>query len=153
MIAPVTDSDLYEISQIHKSSFSKGWEDGALSEMLKSKGVSGLAARHPEKPIAAFIIYRTVAKESEIITIASIEKMRRKGAGRALMQAFIRECQTNRLEEIFLEVDENNQAAVKLYKSFGFKKVGERQGYYQADKDQNSNTRTNALIMRLDLTV
>ena len=36
-------------------------------------------------------------------------------------------------EEIFLEVDEGNLAALRLYAKLGFAKVGERKAYYEGD--------------------
>lgn len=152
-ISKLSNDDFYEISQIHKASFTKGWEDGAIAEMLKTPSISGMVARLADKKtIIAFLISRSVAKEAEIITIATAPNARRTGAGKSLMQEFIRESLTNRLTEMFLEVDENNIAAVTLYKSLGFKKVGERQGYYDNSQNNVNLENSNALIMRLDLT-
>ena len=49
--------------------------------------------------------------------------------------------------EVFLEVDAANVAAIGLYDSLGFKRVGVRKGYY----DRGAAGRADALLMRLDL--
>ena len=49
----------------------------------------------------------------------------------------------NNIKEIFLEVNENNQAAISLYKQFNFIQVGFRKGYYQT-----KNGKENALVFR-----
>lgn len=147
---------LYEVSKIHKASFPKYWDEGEISQMLKSKGMDGLVVSIKEK-IVGFILYRIAAGEAEVITIATDKKLRRYGVGRKLMNGFIRLCLTERLESIFLEVDEKNIAAIKLYQSLMFKKVGERKGYYSYtdkkddNKVEDENLASNALIMRLDL--
>jgi ribosomal-protein-alanine N-acetyltransferase len=48
---------------------------------------------------------------------------------------------------LFLEVDERNLAARRLYAGFGFAQVGVRKSYYaQADQDTGA-----ALVLRRDL--
>jgi ribosomal-protein-alanine N-acetyltransferase len=148
--------DLQECADIHAESFANPWGDGEIAVMLKKGAMKGMAARASAKarhPLQAFIIYRVAAQEAEVVTIASAKQRRRKGAARALMNAMIRQCLSDRLDEIFLEVDENNIAALRLYKSLGFRKVGERPGYYVSGNDNSASTagRSNALIMRLDL--
>ena len=149
---------LHDVAEIQKASFASPWEDGAIAEMLNGRGVAGLVAQTVKNKthlVAAFIIYRTVAKESEVISIACAPKLRRSGAARALMQEFIGICLADRLSEIFLEVDDANKPALALYRSLGFEKVGERKGYYGNDSKNSDKDRPggNALIMRLDLKV
>ncbi len=153
-------------AEIHSYSFSRGWSDGTLAEMLAAKGMRGLVAIRKSgltSKVVAFVIYRTVAKESEIITLATAPQERRSGAARALLDEMIRQCLTDRLEEIFLEVDEFNQPAIRLYRAFGFADVGKRKAYYAqqtqpATKNENSAELANlpastndAIIMKLDL--
>lgn len=145
------------VSQIHKASFDYGWEDGAIATLLKSSGMDGLVALDPiSKNTISFIVFRKIAKEAEVITIASGRKWRKHGAARILMEEFIRTCLADRLSEVFLEVEEQNDVAVKLYLSLGFKQVGKREGYYEkakpSDRSQiQRHSKKDALIMRLDL--
>jgi ribosomal-protein-alanine N-acetyltransferase len=62
------------------------------------------------------------------------------------MQAVLREARMRGAEEIFLEVDEGNLAALRLYEKLGFAKVGERKAYYE-----QAGRRSTALVMRRDL--
>ena len=48
---------------------------------------------------------------------------------------------------VFLEVEENNQPACRLYQRAGFQVVGRRENYY----NQGGTTKLNALVMRRDL--
>ena len=48
---------------------------------------------------------------------------------------------------MFLEVDEDNAPARRLYARAGFREVGRRPGYYQQDKGAAAT----ALVLRRDL--
>ena len=48
---------------------------------------------------------------------------------------------------VFLEVDEQNQPAIRLYARAGFREVGRRPNYYPAD----GGTAAGALVLRRDL--
>lgn len=163
-IREIEAGDQQQMADIHTASFSQGWSDGAIAMMMKTPGMQGFAALRSggTKPVlVAFLVYRVVENEAEVITIAARPKWRRRGAAKALMQAMIHQLYAERLEKIFLEVDESNHAALSLYRTLGFNQVGERKAYYetQAAAPQNLPSKApttisppgNALIMRLDL--
>jgi len=156
-VSEIERSDLQECADIHAGSFANPWGDGEIAAMLKKNRIKGLVARARQgrtRPLEGFVLYRMAGGEAEVITIATAPNSRRKGTGRVLMNEMIRQCLTERLDEIFLEVDENNIAAIALYKSLAFKTVGSRPGYYQNPGEtgtDNKTARSNALIMRLDL--
>ena len=156
-IDDATPQDLPACGDIHRESFAQAWEDGTLATMLKTKGTAALVARASkpaDHPVRGFLMYRIAGPEAEILTIATARKARRHGAARMLLEEMIRRCLADRLEEIFLEVDSGNEAAIRLYRSLGFAKVGEREGYYQLGENEpaEDGKTGNALIMRLDLT-
>ena len=51
-----------------------------------------------------------------------------------------------RVRAVFLEVDEDNEPARRLYRRAGFREVARRKGYYQA-----AGQSTAALVLRRDL--
>jgi ribosomal-protein-alanine N-acetyltransferase len=48
---------------------------------------------------------------------------------------------------VFLEVEEDNTPARRLYQRSGFREVGRRPGYYRQDRDKAAT----ALVLRRDL--
>lgn len=112
--------------------------------------VKGLVVRSMSwktRRIAGFAIMRTAADEAEILTLAVSPNDRRRGLGRMLVEEAARRAYHDRVESLFLEVDETNHAAVSLYKRLGFETVGQRSSYYQkADAPPST-----ALVMRLRL--
>jgi [ribosomal protein S18]-alanine N-acetyltransferase len=134
---------------LHMEGFHRPWSDGEFRALLAQENVFGFAALvegRPKAPPAGFVLARLAAGEAEILTIAVAKSVRRHGIGARLMDETLRRLHSERAQSLFLEVDSANQSAIKLYKRFGFKKVGERPAYYEGPEGK-----TAALVMRLDL--
>lgn len=146
---PASSDDLSDCADIHAKCFSNNWEAHDLQSMLTNRNTKCIVANSSKSNSRAvgFLMYRVSAGEAEILTIAVDPEFQNQGIGITLLDAMIRWCLIDRLEEIFLEVDDSNLSALKIYKRRGFKKVGERKGYY----DEGEPTKGDALIMRLDL--
>lgn len=148
-----------DLASIHQECFDRGWTASDFLHLLESDTVRGLHARRPATlffPRSAeprgFVLTRIAADEAEILTIAVAKSARRYGLGKALMQAVMSDLYADRVPSLFLEVDENNAAAIGLYRSLGFKQVGKREAYYSAKNNKNAQgVRTGALVMRCDL--
>jgi ribosomal-protein-alanine N-acetyltransferase len=85
--------------------------------------------------VVAYIIGRVIAPEGEIYRIATKESHRRRGIAYRLLD-YSSKCERGRgLECLFLEVRSKNIPARNLYKSYGFREVGERKGYYKNPED------------------
>ena len=157
-IRPALETDLAECADIHAQCFTHNWDEHTLATMLAGRGTFCLLATSSgtQNSPAGFLMFRRSAGEAEILTVAVNPARRNTGIAGALVDEMIRLCLHERLEEIFLEVDESNGAALSVYRKKGFKKVGERRGYYQAGKSKDggiaeTGAPSNALIMRLDL--
>jgi ribosomal-protein-alanine acetyltransferase len=146
--------DINALSAIHKACFYRGWEAGAIAEMLEGGAVAFVAYPPPERGrikegvifyaesvdpvpppsrgrgIIGFGIVRIVADEAEIRTIAVEERSRRKGAGRAIARAMLAFAGAQAARQVFLEVRKSNAAAIALYESLGFKQLSLRKEYY-----------------------
>ncbi|MBP2548230.1 ribosomal-protein-alanine N-acetyltransferase [Neorhizobium galegae] len=150
-IVPMKDSDCRPASELHGQRFARQWSEGEVLDLLGQDGVFGFCALQSNaffsRPLGGFVLSREVAGEAEILTIAVGEKLARTGLGWRLMQAALREAAVRGAETMFLEVEENNAAAVGLYRRLGFLQVARRPAYY-ASAD---GTRTAALVMRRDL--
>jgi ribosomal-protein-alanine N-acetyltransferase len=79
--------------------------------------------------VVGFLVMRTVADgEREILNLAVSPDFRRKGVARRLFQYTVE----NFFGDVFLEVRESNEAAIRFYKSLNFQVVITRVGYYDA---------------------
>jgi ribosomal-protein-alanine N-acetyltransferase len=147
-IEALEEGDLRFLPALHEEDFSRPWSEHEFASLLEQEPVFGFAAwavgQRKQGP-AGFVLARLVAGEGEILTIAVARKFRRQGLGRDLMEAVLRELHAERAEELFLEVDETNVAAIALYRRLGFKEVARRPGYYE---HTGTTRRTDALVMR-----
>lgn len=143
-------ADCEILSTLHEEDFARAWTEDEFEVLVGQESVFGFAAVEDGLPGArpvGFVLARRAAGEAEILTITVSRVLRRRGIGRALMDAVLRTLHTERVESLFLEVDENNTAAIALYRRFGFNEVGQRPDYYR----QSATKRGNALVMRRDL--
>lgn len=93
--------------------------------------------------IAGYVVALDAADEGEILNLAVGEGGRRRGLGRALVEAIVAALSERGVRQVYLEVRESNAAARALYAGFGFKDVGRRQAYYRRPVED-------AIILRLD---
>ncbi|MEM9969406.1 MAG: GNAT family N-acetyltransferase, partial [Pseudomonadota bacterium] len=92
-----------------------------------------------------FALWRAVAGEAELLTIAAHPTYQRRGIATKLMRQWMRAAQDS-ATTAFLEVAADNTPATRLYAQFGFEIVARRSAYYKRD-DQ----KVDALIMRAPL--
>ena len=94
-----------------------------------------------------FIISRLAADEAEILSVAIDRAWRGRGLSRQLLQTHLGHLAGLGIRTIFLEVEESNAPAVRLYQRAGFEVVGRREQYYR----EPSGQLLSALVMQRDL--
>jgi ribosomal-protein-alanine N-acetyltransferase len=94
-----------------------------------------------------FAVSRMAADEAEILSIAVAESHRGRGLSHNLLLTHLGHLAGRGIRRLFLEVEENNQPARRLYERAGFSVVGRRERYYR----QGGGEPLNALLMRRDL--
>lgn len=92
-----------------------------------------------------FALWRALAEEAELLTIAVDPAHQRTGIGRALMERWMADAALL-ATSAFLEVARDNGAACALYARFGFETVSVRRNYYKR-RDGTAD----ALVMRVEL--
>ena len=125
------------MAAVHAAAFPPGerWDAAALATLLADRTVFGTL--HPE---GAMALFRAVAGEAELLTIAAAPEARRRGLAATLMRDGMAEARRRGAVDMFLEVSASNAPAIGLYETAGFHPVGRRPDYYGAGRD--------ALVMR-----
>lgn len=144
-LRPAEEADLEALAAVHGLAFQPGWSAEEIADLGSGPGVFGLIIED-EGPIG-MILCRAVAGEAEILTLAVDPARRRRGAGRALVEAAAGMAATLGAEEMFLEVAVDNPAALALYEAAGFARVGRRPGYYA----RTDGADVDAVVMRREL--
>lgn len=114
--------------------FGEAWTPSQCLGMLALPGVWFILARIDGEPVG-FALVRAVLDESELLLLAIHPKQRRKGIGRALLRSALADARARGATMMHLEVRANNDA-VALYRNEGFRKIGERRGYYRGNDDK-----------------
>ncbi|MEM5471185.1 GNAT family N-acetyltransferase [Hoeflea sp. AS60] len=150
LVLAIEMADARTASRIHGEAFARAWGDGEFESLISQQSVFGYLAcpeGRARDAAAGFVLCREAAGEAEILSIGISPKQRRTGLGWRLMRTAILEARRRGAEEMFLEVDETNAAAVQMYRKLNFVQVGERRAYYVRDGAPS----TTALVMRRDL--
>lgn len=137
-----------DCAALHAQGFAHPWSAAELDQLLAAKETlcDGALDGKMQK-LHGFIMSRMAADEAEILTIAVDPAQRKSGIGTKLLAAHLANLAAARVKTLFLEVDQNNSAALALYRRFGFKQAGERKAYYRTA----DGGRATALVMRLDI--
>jgi ribosomal-protein-alanine N-acetyltransferase len=137
--------DAISMAAIHRSCFARAWDEAAMTQFLTSPEALCLVGSVADSSdtMGGLLIARKAADEAEILTFCVAPDCRNAGLGRALLEAAIAELRNAGAKQLFLEVEEGNEAALKLYRSFGAIPVGKRERYYE--------NRVNATIFSLAL--
>ena len=91
----------------------------------------------PGDYIAGFVGLWFVLDEAHIVIIGLREVERRKGIGEQLLISALEQAVENDSRVVTLEVRESNEAAIELYRKYGFQEVGLRRRYY-SDNGENA---------------
>ena len=115
--------DAATLSQLHRASFHRGWGEGEFETHACRRNTFTQRLMLGRTPIG-FIISRLAADEAEILSVAVAQSASRtrllaRPAGESSGHLAGRG-----IRRVFLEVEENNQPAVRLYQRAGFTTVG-----------------------------
>ena len=152
--APVlTDAqprDASAIAALHAASFRRGWSEQEVEGLLIERSVVAQRAL-TGRSFAGFIMSRLAADEAEILSVAVARSSQGRGLARQLLNLHLRRLAGLGVRTVFLEVDEHNAPAIKLYGRAGFREVSRRANYYPAPGAKSGAMPAAALVLRRDI--
>ena len=128
ILRPATRADAAALADLHADAFDEPWSADDILRFAEDRGGFALVSEEDAAP-AGFILCRMIAGEAEVLTLAVRPASRRRGVGRALLEAAIALAGPT-ADTMFLEVAADNPGAAALYAGAGFETVGRRAGYY-----------------------
>jgi [ribosomal protein S18]-alanine N-acetyltransferase len=146
VVEPASLRDAARLAELHRASFHRGWGENEFEEMLSQRNTLVHRLRLRSKFIG-FAISRFAADEAEILSIAVAPGHRGRGLSRQLLLTHLGHLAGRGVRTVFLEVEENNLPARRLYDRAGFSVAGRRERYYR----EAGGEQLNALVMRRDL--
>jgi ribosomal-protein-alanine N-acetyltransferase len=145
-IADASLRDTAAIARLHAASFRRGWSEDEIERMLTDRSVVAHRALIGNN-FAGFIVSRFVADEAEILTVAVASAYRGRSIAHRLLRHHLGRLMAFGVRTVFLEVEEGNVSALRLYRRAGFVEAGRREGYYP----KGAGKPANALVLRRDL--
>jgi ribosomal-protein-alanine N-acetyltransferase len=146
VLSEASSRDAAAIAELHGVSFRRGWSEQEVDGLLLDRHVIAHRATSGGR-LAGFIMSRVVEGEAEILSVAVTARAQGRGLARNLLTLHLRRLAGLGTRAVFLEVDEHNAPAIKLYDRAGFREVSRRANYYQSAGAKPAA----ALILRRDL--
>lgn len=116
----------HQLADIHAAAFlsERPWHAEEFAQLLTQPYTSVYVGHE------GFALTRTLAGESELLTLAVAPSSQRKGIARALLGQWLIEVRAL-ADTAFLEVAADNAPAITLYETSGFRRSGLRKAYYK----------------------
>ena len=145
-VSPAGTRDAEQLAALHADAFRRGWSVEEFERLLIEHNVVADRAMSGAR-LVGFVISRLAADEAEILSIAVDPSHRGQGLARKLLDVHLRRLAVYGIASVFLEVDERNIPARRLYEGLRFREVGRRKSYYvEAGNDAGT-----ALVLRRDV--
>jgi [ribosomal protein S18]-alanine N-acetyltransferase len=138
-----------EISALHAKLFDPAWDATAIRSFLEHPAATSLiaVAGSQKKSVIGFLIGQLAADEAEILSVGVSPDWQRVGLATGLLEGLVRAARRGDAKRIYLEVAEDNAAAIALYRKLGFTESGRRKRYYE----RPGGPSVDALTLVLDL--
>ena len=138
MIKPIEPHQAANMAELHQRAITPAWPKEDMDTHIQQDICLGY-----DDPLSGFIIIRHTIDQSEILTIVTDPELRQQGIARKLLHTGEQAVRKLGSDIIFLEVAEDNLAAIALYKASAYKPFGRRPAYYRRE-----NGRIAALTFR-----
>lgn len=146
-----TEKDADLLAKIHEECFPTYWDNKAFTDFFTVSGTHAVLAMDTSPPNLAIgmMVWRIQHEQADILTLAVRPGYRRQGFARQMLEHALTHMQNSGVQAIFLDVEQDNAPAIRLYEAYGFSYVRRRRLYYR----QKDGTHTDALVMTKKLSV
>lgn len=131
-IRAMRPADLQAVGEVEIASYRFPWTLGIFRDCLLA-GYQSLVL-DASGNISGYCIMSIAAGEAHLLNLCIHPSCQQLGYGRRLLVEALGRARRAGVETVFLEVRPSNKAAIALYRSLGFRLIGRRPSYYQADR-------------------
>lgn len=128
-ISTMTLKDFENIQDIFTSDFDSFWSPSILKQELLCDNSYFIVAKNKSE-IIGFAGFKALLDTADLMNIVVKKSYRNQGIGSLLLKELMHLFYSFSLSSLYLEVNENNFPAIRLYQKFGFKKIDVRKNYY-----------------------
>ena len=131
-IERITRKNRDSVLKLYKRIYSSKRDFTMFMKIMKKPSHVGFCG-HFENKLICFISAIHILGEIDIIELSVTQESRRRGIGYKLVSYLQQYSIQNGVEKVFLNVANNNIAAISLYEKAGFNKIRIRKNYYMLD--------------------
>jgi ribosomal-protein-alanine N-acetyltransferase len=142
---PLTEARLDEVVAAEARAYEHPWTRGNFADSVRS-GYQAQVLMAKDTLLGYFVAMRGV-DEVHLLNITVVPEYQGQGWGRSMLDALAIWSRGQGAQWLWLEVRAGNERAQRIYQRHGFRRVGERKGYYPAADGQ----REDAVVMSLKL--
>jgi ribosomal-protein-alanine N-acetyltransferase len=139
---PLTEARLDDVLRIENAMYEHPWTRGNFVDSLRA-GYQAQLLQAGSETLGYFVAMKGV-EEVHLLNITVAGAHEHQGWGRMMLEALGTWSRGQGAQWLWLEVRVGNARAQRIYERHGFRKVGERPGYYPA-----AAGRENAIVMSL----
>ena len=142
---PMTEARLDEVVAVESLAYEHPWTRGNFADSLRS-GYQAQVLVAGDILLGYFVAMQGV-DEVHLLNITVAPQYQSQGWGRVMLDALALWARGQGAQWLWLEVRVSNQRAQRIYEGQGYRRVGERKGYYPAADGR----REDAIVMSLKL--
>ncbi len=142
---PMTEGKLDAVLAVEQVAYGHPWTRGNFADSIRS-GYEAQTLVAGDTLIGYFVAMKGV-DEVHLLNITVTPPHQGEGWGRVMLEALAIWARGQGAQWLWLEVRASNTRAEQIYQRHGFRRVGERRGYYPAD----GGLREDAVVMSLKL--
>ncbi len=143
-IRAMVPGDLAMVADIERRSYPFPWSQGIFRDCLLAGYTCVLLESDGEA--RGYGILSVAAGEAHLLNLCIDPRHRRLRYGEILLAELISRARNAGVKQMLLEVRPSNEAAIALYRKYGFRRIGTRRGYYRAGAG-----REDAVVLALKL--
>jgi len=128
-------ADIEAILDVEGRCFVDPWSELTFQEEIAKNQMAVYFVAAVDERVVGYAGFWAVAGEGHITNVAVLPEYRRKGIAAMLVQAMLDAAGRESVTDYTLEVRASNEAALALYRKFGFEMSGVRKKYYQNDDE------------------
>ncbi|WP_293374870.1 ribosomal protein S18-alanine N-acetyltransferase [Nevskia sp.] len=144
-ILPMQVSQLPEVLVVERRAYEFPWTDTILKDCLKA-GYSAWVLADSDGVLIGHALMSMAVDEAHVLNLCVDPSQQRRGLGLKLLNHLMTIARAARASIVLLEVRKSNKAALRLYESVGFQRIGVRKAYYPA-----KDGREDALVLGFDI--
>lgn len=126
--------DIPQAALLERLNFPQPWSEAGMEKYMDAGSTLFVTAKHKGRVLGYGALLMAL-DESDLISLVVDEPYRNMGIAREILDILYGLALDNGIIKIHLEVRKSNKAAIWLYESEGFKKDGERPGFYERPRE------------------